>query len=73
MKAEVIVRFHDLKEGVTREIGEVYVPSKERLSQLVKLGYVRRTDKKVSILKGEKLEEIKVKKVKKVKKVEEVK
>lgn len=41
MKAETIVKFHDLKAGKIREIGEQFTVSKERYLELEKRGFVK--------------------------------
>lgn len=38
MKAKTLVRFYDLKEGVTREIGDTFTCSKERFDEILKVG-----------------------------------
>lgn len=38
MKVRTVVRFHDKKEGVTREIGDEFVVSKARFAEIVKVG-----------------------------------
>lgn len=38
MKVKTLVKFRDLKEGVTREIGEEFVCSKARFAEILKVG-----------------------------------
>lgn len=38
MKVKTLVRFNDLKEGVTRSIGEEFTCSKARYDEILKVG-----------------------------------
>lgn len=38
MKVKTLVKFNDLKEGVTREVGEEFTCSKARFEEILKVG-----------------------------------
>jgi len=41
IKAEIIVRFHDMEAGIVREVGEIFDVPLERFKKLTHLGFIK--------------------------------